>query len=234
MERIRIAQNGGARQVYPRQNPLGVSQGSIAESTIDKLPVVKRAIEDTFSDRGLNPLWGKLFAFGESSGNPNKITGTKEPKRGLFQLSDKIFQKYRPGGNPLDPAQNAAAAGDWLKDQHRNFVSKYERKPSLTELYLNHLQGAGGFDAHYRNPNQLAWTSMRYTGEGKYIARKKGPAAADTWARDAVWNNVPGDLKRKYKLDPGTLTSGRLIDLWKEKLEDDGRYGDFFNKPSAQ
>jgi hypothetical protein len=62
------------------------------------------------------------------------------------------------------------------------------------------------------------------------IAAKYGSVAADNWARSAISNNLPGDLKRKYNIDPDTLRSGQLFDLWREKLEDDGRYGTFFNK----
>ena len=73
---------------------------------------------------------------------------------------------------------------------------------------MAHQQGAGGAAAHLSNPNQPAWKSMASTAEGQ----QKGEA----WAKQAIWGNVPDDLKARYG-SVDNMTSKQFTDMWKER-----------------
>jgi hypothetical protein len=165
---------------------------------------------------GVDPNLMARIARIESGGNPGVTTGSY---KGLFQLSDSEFNKYG-GGNIYNAADNSRAYASKLKAETDAFHSKYGRAPTATEIYLVHQQGAGGFDAHSANPDQPAWKSMLSTGEG----RQKGA----TWARAAIWGNVPDNLKAQYG-SVDNITSQQFVDLWRSKVE-----GGALNPPPAQ
>ncbi len=145
----------------------------------------------------------------ESSGNPAARTGSY---KGLFQLSDSEFAKYG-GGDIYNAADNSRAAGAKLAAETAAFNQRYGRQPTATEIYLIHQQGQGGFDAHNSNPDQPAWRSMASTAEG----RQKG----EGWARQAIWGNVPDNLKPQFG-SVDNLTSQQFMDLWRHKVEGGG------------
>ena len=62
----------------------------------------------------------------ESGGKPNARTGSY---KGLFQLSNKEFNKYG-GGNIYDAKDNAMAAAKKLASESKTFENKYGRQPS--------------------------------------------------------------------------------------------------------
>jgi hypothetical protein len=142
----------------------------------------------------------------ESSGNPNERTGSY---KGLYQLSDGEFRKYGGRGSIYDPQENARVAGLKLADESNQVAQKLGRPLTPAEQYLVHQQGVGGAYAHLMNPNQPAWMSMASTAEG----RQKGEA----WARRAIWENVPDDMKPRFG-SVDNITSGQFSNMWANKL----------------
>lgn len=146
----------------------------------------------------------------ESGGNPNARTGSYS---GLFQLSAPEFNKYG-GGNIYDPSDNARAASAKTAAEMGAFRQQYGRDPSATDIYMTHQQGAGGYGAHMANPEAPAWQNMASTAEG----RQRG----DAWAKQAIWGNVPDQLKANYPGGVDSMTSRDFVDLWRNKVEGGG------------
>jgi hypothetical protein len=169
---------------------------------------VDNAIGGAAQRYGLAPALMRTFAKIESSGRPNARTGSY---KGLFQLSDSEFAKHGGGSNIFDPVANANAAGAKLAAESAAFKAKYGRDPSAHDLYMIHQQGEGGYAAHTGNPTAPAWQNMYSTAEG----RQKGPG----WAKQAIWGNVPADVRARYPGGVDSLTSQQFLDLWKTKVD---------------
>jgi hypothetical protein len=167
---------------------------------------VENAITGASQKWGVDPKLLKAFARIESGGRPNARTGSY---KGLFQLSDSEFGKYG-GGNIYDPDANASAAAQKLAREAQGFKAKYGRDPAPSDLYMIHQQGEGGYAAHTANPNAPAWQNMYSTAEG----RKKGSG----WAKQAIWGNVPSDVRAQYPGGVDSLTSQQFLDLWAQKV----------------
>lgn len=169
-------------------------------------PSVDAAIIEAASEAGIDPDTLRTFARIESGGNPTVRTGSY---KGLFQLSDKEFSKHGGQGDIYDPRANARAAAIKLKAESEDFKRRYGREPTPAEIYMIHQQGVGGSAAHWANPDAPAWQNMYSTAEG----RKKGPG----WARQAIWGNVPNDVKKKYG-SVDNMTSRDFLDMWGGKF----------------
>jgi hypothetical protein len=162
--------------------------------------------DEAAQQHGLEPDWLPTFARIESGYNPRVRTGSY---KGLFQLSDNEFGKHGGQGDIYDPRSNTFAAAAKLRRERDAFEAKYGRKPTAADIYLIHQQGEGGAAAHWSNPNLPAWQNMYSTAEG----RQKGPG----WAKQAIWGNVPDDVKAKYG-SVDNLTSRDFVDLWTQKV----------------
>ncbi len=136
----------------------------------------------------------------ESGGNPNARTGSYS---GLLQMGPDEIAKY--GGNGLEQGKQL------LADRAAELEKTLGRPPTPTELYMAHQQGMGGVQAHMANPDAPAWQNMAGTGEG----RRKGEA----WAKQAIWGNVPSDVRANYPGGVDSLTSKQFMDLWQQKVE---------------
>lgn len=159
------------------------------------------------SANGLDPSTLRAFMRIESGGDPNAQTGSY---KGLFQLSRDEFGRYG-GGNIFDPADNTRAASAKLAAESAKFQQKYGRTPTAADLYMIHQQGSGGYAAHVANPSAPAWQNMYSTAEG----RQKGPG----WAKQAIWGNVPSDVRAQYPGGVDSLTSQQFMDLWRNKVD---------------
>jgi hypothetical protein len=146
----------------------------------------------------------------ESGGDPYARTGSYH---GLYQLSVPEFEKYG-GGDIYNAEDNERAATRKFEAEEARFRNKYGRSPTSTEVYMTHQQGEGGFNAHYSNPDGLAWQNMAGTLEG----RQKGAG----WARQAICGNVPDDVKAQFPGGVDSLTSKQFMDLWGRKVEGGG------------
>jgi hypothetical protein len=167
---------------------------------------VEDAITSAAGAAGVDAGMLGTFARIESSGKPGARTGSY---KGLFQLSDEEFRKYG-GGDIYNAKDNAAAAARKLKAEMDEFAGKYGREPTATEIYMIHQQGVGGSDAHMRNPDRPAWQNMASTGEG----RQKG----ERWAKQAIWGNIPDDIKKQFPGGVESVTSGDFLKLWENKV----------------
>ncbi len=164
-------------------------------------------IESAAQANGLDPATLAGFAQIESSGNPNARTGRY---RGLFQLSPDEFDKYG-GGDINNPADNANAAARKISAERDTFVDKYGREPTASELYMIHQQGWGGYQAHTSNPDAPAWQNMASTAEGQ----QKGPG----WAKQAIWGNIPTDVKKQFPDGVDSVTSADFTKIWEGKVQ---------------
>ncbi len=142
----------------------------------------------------------------ESGGNPNAQTGSY---KGLYQLSDDEFRRFGGKGSIFDPSENARVAGLKLASEANQVEQRLGRPLTDAEMYMVHQQGTGGAYEHITNPNRPAWQSMLATGEGQ----SKG----ESWARKAIWGNVPDDVKAKYG-SVDNMTSGQFMDMWRNKM----------------
>lgn len=148
----------------------------------------------------------RSFARIESGGNPNTMTGSY---RGLFQLSPSEFNRHGGGSSIYDVDANAAAGASKIAADSAAFARQHGRQPSAAEIYMIHQQGAGGAAAHWANPDRPAWQNMASTGEG----RQRG----EGWARQAIWGNVPSNLKAQYG-SVDNMTSRQFTDMWASKF----------------
>jgi hypothetical protein len=156
---------------------------------------------------GVSSSWMKKIMRIESGGNASNVTGSY---KGLFQLSDKEFKSHGGSGNILDPEQNIMAASNKLARDKLAFKERHGKDPSLTDLYMVHQQGEGGYAAHVANPDRPAWQNMLSTGEGK----QKGEA----WAKKAIWGNIPDQAKKQFG-SVENVSSKDFVGLWGDKVE---------------
>lgn len=149
----------------------------------------------------------KAFARIESGYNPKVTTGKYKC---LFQLSDWEFAKYWRG-DIYDIRDCSIAAARKLATEAAQFEKDVGRRATAAEIYCIHQQGYQGCAFHYAAPHQLAWKNMHLTAEGQ----ERG----ESWARKAIWGNVPSDVKDKIKGGVDALTSGEFIAIWTERVE---------------
>jgi Transglycosylase SLT domain len=143
----------------------------------------------------------------ESGGDPNINTGSYH---GLFQLSRSEFKKYGGTGDIYDPEANTRAAVNKISAETAAFRQQYGREPTPTEIYLTHQQGQAGLAAHQANPDAPAWQNMYSTAEG----RSRG----QSWARQAIWGNIPSDMKSMFPAGVDSISSRQFMDLWQHKV----------------
>lgn len=173
------------------------ADASVSQKVVDSEPGAGSAPID---DRLMHAV--KMI---ESGGKPHAHTGSY---KGLYQLSDSEFSRYGGQGDIYDPAENTRVAKLKLADERDELSRKLGRPVTPEEVYLAHQQGVGGATAHLTHPDQPAWQSMASTGEG----RQKG----ERWARQAIWINVPDDMKSRFG-SVDNITSQQFADLWREK-----------------
>lgn len=171
-------------------------------------------IDNAARENGVDTNLLRTFAQIESGGRPSVQTGSY---KGLFQLSNREFNNHGGSGDIFDPVANAQAGARKLKSESDQFKSQFGRAPTGPELYMIHQQGWGGAQQHWANPDQPAWQSMYSTAEG----RQKGPR----WAKQAIWGNVPDDVKRKFG-SVDNMSSRDFTQMWADKYNRIGsRFG---------
>ena len=169
---------------------------------------VNDAINQAAEKNGVDPQLLGTFAQIESSGRAGAQTGSY---KGLFQLSDNEFAKHGGQGEIFDPYANADAAARKVASESAQFQQQYGRAPTALDLYMIHQQGAGGYAEHTANPDAPAWENMYATAEGQ----QKG----QSWAKRAIWGNIPDDIKKQFPGGVDSVTSKDFFDLWQSKLE---------------
>jgi hypothetical protein len=127
---------------------------------------------------------------------------------GLFQLSDNEFAKYG-SGNILDARDNAVSAAYKFTTEAILFEIDTHKKPTLSDIYLIHLQGVQGAAEHASHPDRTAWKSMCATDEG----RQKG----EKFCKRAIWANALPAFKRIWK-SVDKVTSGAFVKMWQERV----------------
>lgn len=167
---------------------------------IDRNPQVKDAIEKAAAATGMDPNALKVYASIESGGKPGAGSDTGSYK-GLFQLSKSEFG-MNGGGDIYSPYDNAMAAAKMLSKRADEFEQKTGQKATATDLYMIHQQGLAGYLSHRSDPDQPAYQAMLNTAEGK----QKGVG----WAKQAIWGNIPNDLKAQF----GNVENVKSSDLY--------------------
>lgn len=167
---------------------------------------VARVIEDEAAASGLDPQLMKVIAAIESGGDCSNRTGSYV---GLFQLRD----------GSRDCRVNAKAAMAAFTRLIADFRDRHGRVPDPTETYLMHQQGQAGLEAHLSHPGRLAWISMQ-----------EACSCGESWAKSAIWGNVPSDVKPKFKL-VDNVTSEAFVNLWRVKVEGVGAARDTWAEP---
>src|SRR5260221_1618133 len=209
----------GTEPSFPEVGPTAATgqqqniTGNITRNTEPPLTVSTRRSPydpyiDTHANRvGIDPNWMRRIMAIESGGDPYNRTGSYQ---GLFQLSSDEFRRNGGQGNIYGPEQNTAAAANRLAREASEFRALYGREPSLTDLYMVHQQGAGGYDAHMSYPDAPAWENMYSTAEG----RQKG----SHWAKQAIWGNLPDAAKRYYG-SVENVSSRDFVNTWRGRVE---------------
>jgi hypothetical protein len=169
-------------------------------------PQVEDALAKASAATGVPVSRLRVFTRIESGGRPDAATGSYH---GLLQLSRDEFTR-RGGRNIYDPYENALIGAKKLAEEAATYETKRGRAPSDADLYLVHQQGAGGEAAHSSRPDAPAWQNMAGTAEG----RRRGV----DWARDAIWGNVPEDVRAQYPGGVDSLTSGQFSNIWRDKV----------------
>jgi hypothetical protein len=148
----------------------------------------------------------KAIARIESGFDPKQRTGSYF---GLFQLSKGEFAQYG-SGDVLDARDNAVAAAYKFATEAMLFELNTHKKPTFSDLYLIHQQGAQGAEEHVNHPDRIAWKSMCATDEGK----EKG----EEWCKRAIWENTLPEVKRVWK-SVDNLTSGAFVQMWQDRVD---------------
>jgi hypothetical protein len=189
-------------EVPPETKPADIVLESLkdipAGTTIDE---IKRASEAF----GLDFNFMKAVAKIESDFDTKQRTGSYI---GLFELSDNEFAKYG-SGNILDARDNAVSAGYKFTTEAILFEIDTHKKPTLSDIYLIHLQGVQGAAEHASHPDRTAWKSMCATDEG----RQKG----EKFCKRAIWANALPAFKRIWK-SVDKVTSGAFVKMWQERV----------------
>src|SRR5258708_14735697 len=199
-------------QPAPQTDVSGEVQPSTQQASPPLTVSTQRSPYDPYIDThpnpvGIDPNWMRRIMAIESGGDPYNATGSY---RGLFQLSTDEFRRNGGQGNIYDPEQNTAAAANKLAREASEFRALYGREPSLTDLYMVHQQGAGGYDAHMSYPDAPAWEDMYSTAQG----RQKG----SHWANQAIWGNLPDAAKRYYG-SVENVSSRDFVNTWRGRVE---------------
>lgn len=192
----------------------GTAEAPSAPKQLPFSASVNDAITAAANKHGVDAGLLASFARIESGGKPGAQTGSY---KGLFQLSSTEFRKAGGEGNIFDPAANADAAAAKLKAESDQFQQKYGRPPAPIDLYMIHQQGEAGYDAHMAAPDAPAWQNMASTGEG----RAKGAR----WAKQAIWGNIPDDVKAQFPGGVDSVTSADFVKVWQDKLDHFGAQG---------
>jgi hypothetical protein len=140
----------------------------------------------------------------ESGGDAGNRTGSY---KGLFQLSQKEFNRHGGSGNIYDPEQNTMAAANKMAQDKLAFKQKYNREPTRLDTYMVHQQGEAGYGAHMDNPDKPAWESVK-----KYYKD-------DATAKKAIWGNIPDQDKAKYGSVENVTSKQFVDDIWGKRLE---------------
>ena len=147
----------------------------------------------------------KAVAKIESGFDPKQRTGSYI---GLFQLSNKEFEKYG-SGDILNPRDNTVAAAIKFTTEAVEFEMFTRKTATLSDVYLVHQQGVDGAAEHVSHPLRLAWQSMCATEEGK----EKG----EKWCKRAIWGNMLPALKRVWK-NVNKVNSAAFVAMWKQRV----------------
>ncbi|MEL6548356.1 MAG: transglycosylase SLT domain-containing protein, partial [Myxococcota bacterium] len=167
-------------------------------------PAVRRAIENASRETGVPQDLLMVYAFIESSFDPNARNGSYV---GLFQMSQEEFVANGGRGRRTDPVQNALAAARDIRDkmQARSFPRNESANEQALYLYVQHQQGEAGARAHYANLDGVAWRNLRRFYPSDRVAQR------------AVTRNVTEDWLARYGRD---MTSGEFIAHWRERLDE--------------
>lgn len=109
------------------------------------------------SQTGVSPDYLSRVAQLESNGDTGAINPTTGAA-GAFQFTPPVAAHY--GIDPNDPGQAAAGAARLAVDNRAALIKSLGRAPSDAELYLSHLQGAGGAAALLTNPTANAVSAL--------------------------------------------------------------------------
>lgn len=150
--------------------------------------------------------WDKFPSYA----TPEEADERYEQMHKFMEQDTRTFQS-KSSGDIFDPAANLRAGTNKLVAEAATFQAKYGHAPTATELYLTHQQGEGGLANHLANPDRPAWQNMYATGEGQ----QKGAA----WAKQAIWGNVPADVRAQYPGGVDSLTSRDFMNIWTRKVE---------------
>jgi len=153
---------------------------------------------------GLDPDYMRRVMRIESGGDAGNRTGSY---KGLFQLSQKEFNRHGGSGNIYDPEQNTMAAANKMAKDVLTFKQKYGRDPKPIDTYMVHQQGEAGYGAHMDNPDKPAWESIK-----KYYS-------SDAVAKKAIWGNIPDQDKAKYGSVENVTSAQFVNDVWGTRLE---------------
>ena len=153
---------------------------------------------------GLDPDYMRRVMKIESGGDAGNRTGSY---KGLFQLSQKEFNRHGGSGSIYDPEQNTMAAANKMAQDALTFKQKYNRDPKPIDTYMVHQQGAAGYGAHMDNPDKPAWENVK-----KYYS-------SDAVAKKAIWGNIPDKDKAKYGSVENVTSQQFVNDVWGNRLE---------------
>jgi hypothetical protein len=149
------------------------------------------------------PEFMQTIAEVESDFNPNQKTGSY---KGLYQLSDKEFQKYGGQGSIFDPDENARVATAKMTDEGQKAQDALGRALTPVEQYMVHQQGLYGTLAHLANPDQAAWKSFQQASSN-----------SEAKSKAAIWKNMTPEMKGQFGNDVNNVTSRDFIKLWTDR-----------------
>lgn len=178
-------------QVYTSDGHTTVRQGS-AETDA--------AITRAAKEHNLDPNFMRGIASIESGMNPSSNANARTQYKGLYQIGTDEWRRTGRGGNPYSAEDNAQAAGRLFSENRRQFVQRFGRDPTESELYMMHQQGLGFYTrGAMTNIQGNPYPGMKgpqthesfEAGWGREIARRKAAYARAHPAPEAKKETTP-------------------------------------------
>jgi hypothetical protein len=147
------------------------------------------AIEEAAGAYGFDADFMRAVASIESNMNPG-IGTNRSGYTGLYQFGADAWQDYGQGGDMASARDSAMAAARMFRANARQLERYLGRRPTDTELYIAHQQGAGFYWPRWRGRNNMS---------GRNITGNPYPGMEGPQTRESFQAGWGAELERRMR-----------------------------------